>query len=244
MLPANSKTPSPEPHDITIDSVYPWGRSFDEYTGMFALSEADLRLRIIGCADGPASFNREMSLRGQFVVSCDPLYQFSAEQIRGRIEKTADVQFDHAQKNSHHFVWNRIRSPHEMRQMRLQAMEDFLSDFTVGQIAGRYLNQSLPSLQFADGSFDLALCSHFLFLYSHAFSFEFHLQAILEMCRIAREIRIFPLLDMGAQSSTHLKPVLQALSDLGLECDIPNVPYEFLRGANQMLRIKSPGKPQ
>jgi hypothetical protein len=42
---------------FTLDSVVPWGRSFDEYVAMFALSEEDLGRRVLGCADGPASFN-------------------------------------------------------------------------------------------------------------------------------------------------------------------------------------------
>jgi len=55
----------------------PWGRSFDEYRRMFGLSDQELRLCIIGCGDGPASFNSEMFQLGQRVVSCDPLYQLT-----------------------------------------------------------------------------------------------------------------------------------------------------------------------
>jgi len=46
---------------FTLDRVVPWGRSFDEYRHTFALSEVDLRSRILGCADGPAGFNAEAS---------------------------------------------------------------------------------------------------------------------------------------------------------------------------------------
>ena len=34
---------------FTLDQVVPWGRSFDEYRRMFALSDDELRLRILGC---------------------------------------------------------------------------------------------------------------------------------------------------------------------------------------------------
>ena len=61
---------------FTLSSVVPWGRSFDEYVRMFALAESDLESRILGCGDGPASFNVEATRRGATVVSCDPLYQF------------------------------------------------------------------------------------------------------------------------------------------------------------------------
>ena len=38
---------------FTLDQVVPWGRSFDEYRRMFALTEEDLDQTIIGCGDGP-----------------------------------------------------------------------------------------------------------------------------------------------------------------------------------------------
>ena len=44
---------------FTLDSVVPWGRSFDEYCAMFDLSDRDLDLKILDCGGGPASFNAE-----------------------------------------------------------------------------------------------------------------------------------------------------------------------------------------
>jgi hypothetical protein len=38
---------------VTINSVYPWGRSFEEYRRMLALSDIDLGLAIAGCGNGP-----------------------------------------------------------------------------------------------------------------------------------------------------------------------------------------------
>ena len=72
-------------------------------------------------------------------------------------------------------------------------MEVFLRDFERGKTEGRYLPQELPKLPFADGEFDLALCSHLLFTYSGQLSADFHAQAVMEMCRVAKEVRIFPL---------------------------------------------------
>ena len=63
---------------FSLEKVVPWGRSFGEYVAMFALSDADLHLRVLGCADGPASFNAEMHMRGRRVVcneSVGALYQ-------------------------------------------------------------------------------------------------------------------------------------------------------------------------
>src|SRR4051812_27454874 len=107
---------------ITIDRVFPWGRSFDEYRAMFALRNGDLNLRIVSCADGPAAFNAEMHRRGKRVVSCDPLYAFSTEQIGERVRATHDVMVEKASRLAHRFVWKNITSPQEMGQLRLRAM--------------------------------------------------------------------------------------------------------------------------
>ena len=64
-----------------LDHVVPWGRSFDEYRRMFTLADADLDLTIIGCGDGPASFNAEATLRGGRITSCDPIYRFEKSRI-------------------------------------------------------------------------------------------------------------------------------------------------------------------
>ena len=75
---------------MELSAIVPWGRSFDEYVRMFALDELDLERRIIGCGDGPAAFNAEMNRRDKRVVSADPLYGFTAEQIRQRIDEVYD----------------------------------------------------------------------------------------------------------------------------------------------------------
>jgi len=114
---------------FTLDQVVPWGRSFDEYRRMFALSPDDLRGRILGCADGPASFNAEATAVGLTVVSCDPLYRFTVADIRRRIAETTEVIIEQTQRNQQEFVWTSIRSVEELRQLRSSAMERFLADF-------------------------------------------------------------------------------------------------------------------
>lgn len=59
---------------MKLDDVVPWGRTLAEYELMFNLSEVDLNLKILGCGDGPASFNAEMTKQGHRVVSIDPIY--------------------------------------------------------------------------------------------------------------------------------------------------------------------------
>jgi hypothetical protein len=205
---------------------------------MFALTDAELRSRrIIGCADGPASFNAELTAFGGRVVSADPLYRFSVDDIRARIDATRDHLIVEARRNAHRFVWDRIHSPEVLGRVRTAAMERFLADFPNGLVKGRYVDQSLPELKFKRGQFDIALCSHFLFLYSHHFSLDFHVRSIMELCRVATEVRIFPLLHMRGESSQHLQPAIQQLAGMGISANVERVDYEFQCGGNQMLRV-------
>jgi hypothetical protein len=97
----------------------------------------------------------------------------------------------------------------------------------------------LPLLPFANGHFDLAVCSHLLFLYSEQLSEDFHLSSIHELCRVAAEVRIFPLLELGAHQSRHLERVTSKLRESGYTVSIVRVAYEFQKGGNQMMVVRS-----
>lgn len=223
---------------FTLDQVVPWGRSFDEYRRMFALSDADLGLRILGCGDGPASFNAEATRRGANVISCDPIYQFTADHIRDRVAITYEQILEQTRQNVDDFVWDSIGSVDELGRIRMAAMEAFLEDFGPGKAQGRYIEGELPVLPFADSSFDLALCSHLLFLYSSHLGEAFHRTAIVELCRTAREVRVFPLLALGGQRSPFIDGVVELLRSQRLGVSIETVPYEFRRGGNQMMLVR------
>src|SRR5437867_2688281 len=97
---------------FNYEEAVPWGRSFDEYRRMFDLTAEDLGKAILGCADGPASFNAEMCAqrRRRRVISCDPLYQFTKDQIRTRIDATYDTVIGQTHENRDKFVWDVITS--------------------------------------------------------------------------------------------------------------------------------------
>lgn len=228
---------------FTLSEVVPWGRSYDEYISMFSLSLADLKQKILGCSDGPACFNSILSSKGGSIVSIDPAYSFSAEEIRERIEETYEVVLEQARKNKDEFIWENISSLEELGRIRMSAMTAFLADFENGKAEGRYIVGGLPVLPFNDKEFDIALCSHFLFLYSEQLSEEFHVASIKELCRVAQVVRIFPTLELGLKKSRHLKPVAAILRKEGYLFEIKKVPYQFQRGGDEMITIKSPNQP-
>jgi hypothetical protein len=228
---------------MKLNEVIPWGRSFDEYRLMFGLTQTDLAGRILGCGDGPASFNAEANSKGHSVISCDPIYAFSTEAIRKRADETCDTVMSQVRMSPEGFVWTYFQNPDHLGQARLAAMRLFLEDLEKGKTDRRYVTASLPSLPFEDGQFDLALCSHLLFLYSDLLSLEFHKESIIDLLRVAAEVRVFPLLTLERKPSPHVEPLVTCLAERGWKSEICSVPYEFQRGGNQMLRVRKNDHP-
>jgi len=224
---------------MTLQNVVPWGRNLEEYKAMFALSKDDLSSKILGCGDGPSSFHTEVTEQNGCVVSIDPVYQFSKEEIHQRILETEKTVLKQVEQNKDNFVWKNISSIKDLEITRMSAMRKFLEDYERGKKEQRYLEASLPSLPFEDKSFDLVLCSHFLFLYSEHFDLDFHIDSVFEMCRVGNEVRIFPLLDLKGNQSGYLKPLIEKLEQNGYQCVIETVNYEFQKGGNEMLKVKS-----
>ncbi len=224
---------------FNLQKVVPWGRSFDEYCAMFGLSEQDLQQAIVGVADGPAAFNAVLTETGGNIISADPVYAFSRGQIQQRIDDLFDDMVLQVEANANDLRLHKFGSAQALGEVRMQAMQCFLRDFEQGKQQGRYINAELPDLPFKEDQFDLALCSHLLFLYSDQLSLDFHIKAILELCRIAEEVRIFPLLNLSHDKSGHLEQVIQVLTQSGFRPTIEKVEYEFQIGGNEMLRIQS-----
>ncbi|MDP5016348.1 MAG: SAM-dependent methyltransferase [Dolichospermum sp.] len=222
---------------MKLNEVVPWGRTLQEYKLMFNLSEIDLNKKILGCGDGPASFNAEMTELGYSVVSIDPIYEFSGNQIRQRVQETYEPIISQVKQNADHYVWNNFHDPEQLGYARLAAMEKFLLDYEIGRIKGRYLWQSLPKLELADHQFELCVCSHLLFLYSDHLSLDFHIASIHELLRISKEVRIFPLLKLDCEPSPYLELVVNLLSSQQFDVEVQPVAYEFQKGGNQMLKI-------
>ncbi len=222
---------------MVLDKVVPFGRSMDEYIKIFNLTKADLNKRIIGVGDGPASFNAEMTRQGKNVVSIDPLYQFSGDQILQRFNEVVDNIINQVKATPNDWVWSYHKSPDDLRQNRVKVIQEFLADYDSGKKANRYIFGELPNFAYNNQEFDIALCSHLLFLYSEQLDYDFHLNSVDEMLRIAQEIRIFPLIDLMLKPSPHLEKIIKYCTDKGYKINIEKVEYELQPGGNKMLKI-------
>ena len=223
---------------VELKNVVPLGRSLEEYLMMFKLTEEDLNKKILGVADGIASFNAEMTKLGKTVISVDPLYMYSGKELEEQFYNVIDIVVDQLNSTREDYRWNFFKSPEEYKKYRIKTLEKFLSDYDTGKRDRRYILGELPTLNLKDSSFDLALSAHFLFFYSEQLSYEFHLASIKEMLRIANEVRIFPLLDLKLNRSAYLDKVIGELESEGLSVEIQKVDYDMQRGENTMLRIR------
>ena len=144
---------------------------------------------------------------------------------------------EQTKQNLHEFKWENVKSVDELGDIPKKAMNEFLSDYELGLKEGRYLTAGLPTLPFNNKEFDIALCSHFQFLYSEQFSLDFPLQSFEELSRVAKEVRIFPLLELGSNKSRHLDKAMGYFKSDGFDITIQRVNYEFQTGRNEMLVI-------
>ena len=219
-----------------LDSIVPWGRNIDEYKEMFLLSDDDFKKRIAGFGDGPASFNYQATIRGCNVISFDPVYCFSKSQLEARINEVRAIVMKQMSENKENYVWNKIKSLEELESIRMASMKLFLHDYEKGLTEKRYVFHELPDrIDYPDDSFEIGLSSHFLLMYT-SLGYDFHIEAISEMLRVCRQVRIFPLCDLDSSASEMIDRVV-AYFRKRYDVDIKCTDYEFQKGEDKLLII-------
>ncbi len=225
------------PRDFELDGIVPWGRRMAEYRAFFDLDNRPAGRRILDVGAGPASFAAEATAAGLTVTALDPLYRFGGDAIRRRATAVAPAMTQGLERARDRFVWDFYGSREALLRTRQEALEIFLEDYEWGRTCGRYRAGALPDLPFADRQFDLALCSHLLFLYGDRLDRAFHLAALEELLRVAPEVRVFPLHDLEGRRSAHLDGIVAALRERGIAAEERPVAFEFQRNATTLLRL-------
>lgn len=211
-----------------------WAHNLDDYRRMFDLQDQDLQRSILDYPANISSFNAQMHALGlNQVVSGDASYDlrpldmakhvdYIIQQLALQLERYVDRIHPEKGKTLEDILnaWNHYA-------------QLFLSDYSSGKIDGRYQPVHLPHLPFKDFQFELALCPDLLFRDQNALSEKI----IIELCRVAQEVRIFPLLDEPREIATMLGPVMLTLQNKNYGIEIREVPYQLLKGNNAMLRV-------
>lgn len=222
----------------TLENILITGRTYEEYMAFFDLDEKALvGKKVLDCPSGASSFIKTAKEKGIVARGADILYQFDIEEIKKQGLKTIDYIYkDTSWMDGYSFEF--YKSIPEHRTYREGALKGFYEDFN----SFDYSYEELPKLNYEDDTFDLLVSSHFLFTYDDRFSYEFHKDSILEMLRVSKEVRIFPL--VGYQNSMEKEEknfspyVYKLLEDLKeFSPKIQKVDFEFQINAGYMLKV-------
>jgi len=235
------------PSEFTLEGIAFFGRTLNEYLGMFAISLDELKgKKILDCPSGPASFIAEATKLGIEAVGCDPLYKTDYQQLADRARTDIIQSLDRTAKTPELFYRQTPEETKAFRDEKLKAAEIFAADYTEGFNSGRYLNAALPELPFADKSFDITLSGNLLFLYTDhkfggiidnsPFDYDFHLKAIRELVRVTKnEIRLYPIEMPKVGMHQFIDKLVPDLKALGIDSKIMRGTYRDIRGADHVL---------
>ncbi|MVO98494.1 class I SAM-dependent methyltransferase [Paenibacillus lutrae] len=217
-------------------------RNFSEYLHMFDLQEEHLLGRkILDTGAGASSFTAEAVRRGIDAYAADPLYSEDAAGLEERGRNEIGKFVAKLTERQHLFNWDLYGGPEQLRAIREQSFEAFLTHYKADSRLNRYTAASLPALPYEKESFDLILCSHFLFLYAEQFDQEFHRQALEELLRICRpggEVRIYPLLAFDGSRYEHLPALIKQLGTKEISVEFRPTKLAFIPGSYDYLTLR------
>jgi len=214
-----------------------WGHHSDEYREMFALSAADLNSRLLEYGCGASAVNVELHNKGEQVVSCDPLFTLDKSTLSTKVSLVFEDMVARVTRDQDKFDFNQYGGLDALIARRRQGVAEFFADYEHGRSEKRYLPVTSHRLPHADFAFDFALSSHYLFADLDDQDVDFHLEAIRELARVAKEVRIFPLIDRFGQPSPFLGPVLLGLQQDHYGVEVREVKYSLQPKGNAMLRV-------
>lgn len=214
-----------------------WGHDLQDYREMFALSDHDLSGSILEYCSGPTAFNCQMRALKHDVVSYDRLFNLEWSELKEKALHKFEEMLEAVMQNEQSFHWGEYKNPQNFAKMRRKNMDAFFDDIATDPKHHRYVGFKSMPLPSNDFAFDLALCSHYLFANDPTQDKSFHLDAIVELTRVAKECRIFPLCDREGQISTLIGPLLMELNQLNLGVEVRQVPYQLQDNGNAMLRV-------
>lgn len=214
-----------------------WGHSVDDYHEQFDLTQDELNSRILEYGCGPSAVNSTQTKAQQVVVSCDPLFVLDKDTLNSKVSMIFAGMTEEVMKFSEHFDFSQCGGFDNLVRNRQKGINEFIADYEKGKAEGRYVGITDYHLPFTDFSFDFALVSHYLFAELDDQTIDFHLEVIRELARVAKEVRIFPLIDREENTSSLLGPVLLGLQQDNYGVEVREVSHHLHKLGNAMLRV-------
>lgn len=222
---------------LQMSDVLVTARSLEEYIAMFDLDIDELAGKcVLDCPGGSASAPAELAARGIESFAIDPLYGGDRHLLADRVAHEVERWADFARTHGERLDWQQSGTGEELYRARVHSAQQFLDDFNARP--AHYIDATLPHLPFSDDAFDLAVSSHLLFTYAGMFDADFHVASLLELARVAKEVRAYPLVSIeGVEDTALLDTVTSALTDAGLHVERPASRYTRQVRATTYLRI-------
>lgn len=214
-----------------------WGHHVGDYQEMFELTPQDLVGKIIDFGSGASAFNSELTKTGGHCISCDPLFALDKATLKSKALLIFADMVESVTREQYKYDFSRYGGLEALIEQRRLGMEEFFADYQEGKKEARYLAAADVNLPFDDFSFDIALSSHYLFAGLDEQDTDFHVKVIMELGRVAKEVRIFPLIDRNSHPSPFLGPVLLALQEHNFGVEVKSCAYHLQRKGNAMLRV-------
>jgi hypothetical protein len=232
--------PLPAGPEIDLPSVSFFGRSLAEYVRFFDLDLPALKGRdVLDVAAGPASFTAEACARKINAVAIDPRYGEARDALAEQVRTDYAAMFAQMRAKPRLFRLKAFPSLAAAETDRRGAAARFLADYEAHYIHNRYIGGSLPLLPFFDGTFDLVLCAHLLFVSAKRFDFDWHLAACRELARVsADEVQIHPLGGPDGKPYPGLARLRRELREHGIVSEVRTIGHEFCVGTTTQLVLR------
>ena len=212
---------------LNFENIAITGRIFEEYSAFFDLELEDLKSKkILDCPSGASSFVQTLKQNGIFAKGVDIIYKFTKDEIEKQGIKTLEKIYQNTSwMDAYKMDFYKTKENH--KKHREDALKGFLKDYNLDD----YIYCELPNLPFENKEFDLLLSSHLFFVYDDRLDYDFHKNSILEMLRVSKEVRLFPLVDIQnskALEEKNFSPfVYKIMEELSkdFKCEIINVRF-------------------
>ncbi|MCR2806529.1 class I SAM-dependent methyltransferase [Paenibacillus soyae] len=217
-------------------------RGFAEYEAMFGLREEELRRGpILDVAAGGSSFTAEARARGFETYAVDPRYEGDVSRWIEEAREEIEVSTAKLDALKEKFDWSYYGSIDRHREGRIVSLDQFAGHVHSESGPSIYSGGALPELPFADDSFAIVLCSHFLFLYAEQFGQAFHKESVRELMRVCKPggiVRIYPLISLKWEPYEGLEELMELVRAEGGTPALRDSRLPFIPGSNQMLEIR------
>lgn len=211
--------------------------SYEDYCKMFALDKALLQRNILDFPGVFSSFNATAHQEGQSVTSLDGLYDLDISMLENAISQQKQTWITHVNQMSDSA--DLLPIAQEKFEKFKQCTKLFLDDYPGGKQQNRYEAwDSESKLPFADHSFQLALCSHWLF--KQDFNLKQTIDFIDELCRVAGEVRIFPVNNAKYEAPDFLGHLMANYQTRGFQISCIAIDFDNHETGSAMLSITSP----